>query len=122
MHRRETATAPASLQQQIVKQCKLANNLVLSNSRPRINARLGPDTSALREQAQALLKQQVQQRACKRSHFQKVLSSEAEQHQMTRPACPATKNFARCTLVAFTASAACAPVRSYVHEATLHLM
>ena len=122
MHRREPATAPDSLQQQFVQQCKPAKKLVPSSSQPDINARLAPDVSVLREQAQALMKQQVQQRAYKRSHFQKVLSSEAEQHQMTRPACSKIKNLTCCTETVFAAPAAFAPFRSYVHEATLHRM
>ena len=126
MHRRELATAPSPLQQQIniVQQCKLGYLVPSKNNLPHTQAK--SDTSALREQAQALLKQQAQQRAYKRSHFQKVSSSEAKQHQMTRTACATNRNFACCTETAFAAPAARAPIRSYVHKFlnwnSLHLM
>ena len=59
MHRRKLATAPGPLQQQIGTQCKLAKILVPFNySLPAGKARTGLDTSALREQAQTLWKQQ----------------------------------------------------------------
>ena len=63
MHCRELAPAASPLQQQIVKQCKLSENIAQSDSLPHTSAKLGLDTFVLREQAHALLQQHVQQRS-----------------------------------------------------------